>query len=110
MTRAQRIGFTHSIISAFAQLLIKLLIDPHSLMLYSRVLTNSLSVLSPYTSDTRDSRPTKICAAVTPQSTTGVRLKTVSVPTGSLRHFTLQAGKRDRQCCLMLSEKRPRAY
>jgi hypothetical protein len=70
------------------------------------MLTNFLSVLRPYTSATRDSRPTKICAAATPQSTAGVSLKTVSVATGSLRCFRLQAGNRESHIYLMVSETR----
>jgi hypothetical protein len=58
----------------------------------------------------RDSRPIKICAAVTPQSTAGVLLKTVSVATCSLRRLTLQAGDRERQCCLRVLETRPLAW
>jgi hypothetical protein len=61
------------------------------------VLTNALSVFKPLASATMDYRPTNILAAVTPLPTAGVSLKTVSVATGLLRRFTLQAGKRDLQ-------------
>jgi hypothetical protein len=83
---------------------------PGSQMLSSNMLTNSLSVFRPLSSSTNDSRPTKIWAAVTPQPTAGVSLKTMSVATGSFRCLTLQAGKRERQCCFNVTETRPQAY
>jgi hypothetical protein len=87
MHRARSIYLTRLLLSALAQSLISLSMTPRSRMLSSKVLKNSLSVFKPYTSETNDSRPTKIWAAVTPLSTAGVSLKTASVATGSLRHF-----------------------
>ena len=109
MHSARSICLTRLLLSALAQSLISLSMAPRSRMLSSKVLTNSLSVFKPYTSATNDSLPTKICAAVTPLSTAGVSLNTVSVATGSLRRLTLQAGNLDRQCCLRVSETLPRA-
>ena len=109
MHNARRMFLTRYLFSALAQSLISLSIAPRSPMLSSNVFTNSLSVFSPYTSTTSDSRPTKIWAAVTPQSTAGVSLNTVSVATGSLRRVTLQAGNLYFQCCLSVSDTRTRA-
>ena len=44
---------------------------PLNLILSSKVLTNCLEERMGYTSETRESLPTKICAMVTPESMAG---------------------------------------
>ena len=53
-----------------------------------------------YTSETRESLPTKLWAIVTPESMAGVSVKMVSVGTASFLHGMLKAENLDLKCFL----------
>ena len=70
-------------------------------MLSSKVLTNCMAECMGYTSETRESLPTKIRAMVAPESMEGVLEKMVSVATASFLYGILKAGNLDLKCFLM---------